>query len=101
MAESGAGRTGLDGKTTLGRKPEGWFEFFAWWTRTQRTRTVAQMPFAVALLETALQPVYQQVAKKALHLRELGLSLSAIARKLEVDDKTVAKAVRWLGGMEP
>lgn len=48
------------------------------------------------MLETEARPLYQQVARKALHLRELGLSYSAIARGLEVDDKTVAKSVRWL-----
>ncbi len=50
----------------------------------------------MALLETSALPLYQEVAQKAVHLRDLGLSLSAIARKLKVDDKTVAKAARWL-----
>ena len=50
----------------------------------------------MALLETEARPLYQRVAGKILHLRELGLSLSAIARKLDVDDKTVAKAIQWL-----
>ena len=70
-----------------------------WWTRTQRIRTVAEVRLEVALLETESRPLYQRVARKALHLRELGLSYSAIARRLEVDDKTVAKAIRWLGSM--
>ena len=48
------------------------------------------------LLETKVPQLYQRVARKALFLRELGLSYCAIARKLEVDDKTVAKAIRWL-----
>ena len=54
------------------------------------------MSFEETLLETEALPLYQQVARKALHLRELGLSYCDIARKLEVGDKTVAKAVRWL-----
>ncbi len=54
------------------------------------------MPLKVALLDTERRPLYQQVAQKALHLRELGLSLSAIARRLGVTDKTVAKAISWL-----
>jgi len=29
-------------------------------------------------------------------MRELGLSYSAIAERVGVDDKTVAKAIRWL-----
>ena len=40
------------------------------------------------------------MARKAFHLRELGLSLSAIARKLAIDDKTVAKAIQWLRSMQ-
>ena len=81
-----------------GREPGTWFEFIAWWTRTQRIRTVAEVPLEVALSETEARPVYQQVARKALRLRELGLSYCAIARKLEVDDKTVVKAIQWLEG---
>jgi DNA-binding transcriptional regulator YhcF (GntR family) len=47
------------------------------------------------LRETEARPLYQQLARKALHLGELGLSYRAIAGTLEVDDKTVAKAIRW------
>ena len=72
-----------------------------WWTRTQRIRTVAEVPLEVALLETDGRPEYQWVAGKALHLRELGLSLSAIARKLDVDDRTVAKSIQWLKSLSP
>ena len=50
----------------------------------------------MALLETAKTPVYQQIASKALHLRELGLSDRVIAARLGVTDKTVARSVRWL-----
>jgi hypothetical protein len=41
-------------------------------------------------------PVYQQIARKALHLRELGMSDRAIAGRLGVTDKTIAKAVAWV-----
>jgi hypothetical protein len=41
-------------------------------------------------------PAYQQIAEKARHLRELGMSFKAISRSLDVDDKTVARAVAWL-----
>jgi hypothetical protein len=41
--------------------------------------------------------VYQCIAPKALHLLQLGLSLSAISRRLGVAGKTVAKAIAWLG----
>ena len=43
--------------------------------------------------------VYQRIASKALHLRELGLSDRAIATRLGVTDKTVTKAIRWLEKM--
>jgi len=49
----------------------------------------------VALVETVEPPVYQQIARKALQLRELGLSDRAIAGRLRVTDKTVSKAIRW------
>lgn len=55
----------------------------------------------MALLETVARPLYQRQAQKAWHLRELGLGDCAIAKRLEVDDKTVAKAVRWLRRMTP
>jgi hypothetical protein len=55
----------------------------------------------VVLLEAETLPLYQKVAQRALHLHELGLSYCAIARRLEVDDKTVAKAVRWRRSLQP
>ena len=58
------------------------------------------MPVELALLKTEARPLYQQEAGKALHLRELGLSYCAIANRLEVDDKTVAKAIQWLRRMQ-
>jgi len=67
-----------------------------WWTRTQRIRTVAQIPLEIPLLDTRATPIYQQIAAKALQLRQLGLSDSAIAKRLNVSDKTVAKAIAWL-----
>ena len=65
------------------------------WSRTQRIRTAARFEVEVALVETAWPPFYQQIARKARHLRELGMSDKAIARALRVSDKTVAKAVTW------
>ncbi len=66
---------------------------YSWWTRTQRIRTAAEIPFEAALLETTEPPLYHQIAPKAMRLRELGLSLSCIARHLGVTDKTVAKSL--------
>lgn len=67
-----------------------------WWTRTQSIRTAGALPFQVALVETVEPPVYQRVARKALHLRELGMSDRAIAGCLGVTDKTIAKAIAWI-----
>ena len=67
----------------------------ALWTRTQNIRTAGALPFHVALVETLEPPVYQRVARKALHLRELGMSDRAIAGHLGVTDKTIAKAIAW------
>ena len=67
-----------------------------WWRRTQRIRTAGVAPFEAALFETMEPPVYQRIARKALHLRELGLSDRVIAGRLGVTDKTIAKAVSWL-----
>ena len=75
---------------------------FLEWTRTQRIRTAGALPFEVVLVDTAEEPpVYQRIATKALHLRELGLSDRVIAQRLGVSDKTVGKAIRWLGGLSP
>jgi hypothetical protein len=54
------------------------------------------MRFEVALLDTSPLPIYQQIAPKALHLHQLGLRRTAIARRLGGTGKTAAKAVTWL-----
>jgi hypothetical protein len=59
-------------------------------------RTAGALPFKVALVETLEPPVYQQIARKALHLRELGMSDRVIAGRLGVTDKTIAKAIAWV-----
>ena len=70
-----------------------------WWTPTQRIRTVARVPFEAALLVAPPLIKYQEISKKALHLQQLGLSFRLIAQKLGVNDKTVARAIRWLNAM--
>ena len=70
-----------------------------WWTRTQRIRTAAEVLFEAALLDTSPPLIYQDIARRALQLRELGLTDTAIARQMRVTDKTVAKGIRWLRGM--
>jgi hypothetical protein len=68
---------------------------FKWWTLSQRIRTFAQIPFEAEIVDTGTAPIYQQIALKAFHLKQLGMNDSAIARSLGVTDKTVAKAVDW------
>jgi DNA invertase Pin-like site-specific DNA recombinase len=65
------------------------------WTRTQRIRTAGQVELEAALIDAGPAPVYEQIAAKAKHLRELGMSDRLIARTLGVSDKTVAKATQW------
>jgi len=43
-----------------------------------------------------MPPLYQKIAPKALHLQQLGLSFSSIARHLRVTDKTAAKGIAWM-----
>lgn len=51
------------------------------------------------ILDISAPPTYQRIAGKAAQLRELGLGDSAIARRLSVSDKTVAKAIGWVQGL--
>jgi plasmid maintenance system antidote protein VapI len=46
-----------------------------------------------AIEEPVEPPLYQRIAVKAKHLRELEMSDKAIARALGVSDKTVTKAI--------
>jgi len=50
----------------------------------------------VVLLEAKEPPKHHQIAERALHLNQLGLTNEAIARHFDVDGKTVAKALRWI-----
>lgn len=64
-----------------------------WWTRSQRIRTLGEMPFEVALLEAEERPVYQRIAEEGSQLQRLGMNNARIARHLKVDPKTVQKAI--------
>jgi hypothetical protein len=48
-----------------------------------------------ALLEVRQPFAYQYLAEKADKLQYLGMSATAIARALDVTDKTIAKALRF------
>jgi hypothetical protein len=58
------------------------------------------MPFEVAILDILRVPLYQRIDENVFHLHKLGLSKSCIGNALDVDDKTVAKALRWVGGKD-
>jgi hypothetical protein len=62
---------------------------------------LAEISFEVDLLEAEAPPKYQRIAEIALHLNKLGLCNQAIARRLRVDGKTVAKALMWTIQRQP
>jgi len=66
-----------------------------WWTRTQRIRTVSALELETQVGQVESPPFYQRIAPKAIVLHRLGLSDSAIGRRLGVSDKTIAKAIEW------
>jgi hypothetical protein len=51
------------------------------------------------LFLTAEARTYQRVATRALHLRQLGLNATVIAKHLGVTDKTATKALAWIAKM--
>jgi predicted transcriptional regulator len=52
------------------------------------------MPLEVALVRARVPFAYQAIAAQATLLRQLGMTASAIGRRLGVTDKTVVKAIR-------
>ena len=75
--------------------PEPGASSFGWWTRNERTRTFARLPFELDLRDSVQVPVYQRLAGPAAALRAAGRSDRSIAVEFGVSDKTIAKAVRW------
>ena len=71
-----------------------------WWTRAQRIRTFAEVPIEATILDTDAPPIYQQIAPKAFQLQQVGMSDSAIAKRLGITDRTVAKAIDWFRNMK-
>jgi hypothetical protein len=45
--------------------------------------------------EATERPLYQRISPEVRRLRGLGLSLSRIGARLDVSDKTAAKALAW------
>jgi len=54
------------------------------------------MPVDIPIIETTAPPVYQRIAAKAKHLRDLGMTYPEIGDQLGVDRWTIGKAIRWL-----
>ena len=73
---------------------------FQWWARSQYRRTLYQLPLQITIYDPSEQPSYQNIAEKALQLKNLGLNYSSIARQLEVNHKTVSKAIEWISEFE-
>ena len=67
-----------------------------WWTRNERTRTVAALPLEEVLRDAIPAPVYQRLAFAAGTLQAKGWSAHLIAVEFGVTDKTIAKAIRCL-----
>ena len=68
------------------------------WTRTQRLRTLAEVPLEVEFRVSVPIPVYQRIAAQAAEMRTRGVTFHAIAEHFGVDDHTAADAVRWFHG---
>ena len=67
-----------------------------WWTRNERTRTLAVLLLEQVLRDAVSAPAYQRLAPAAADLRLNGWSDHSIAVELGVTGKTIAKAIRWL-----
>jgi len=64
-----------------------------WWTRLQPIRTAAEVALDFAIF-THEPFKYQRIGAEVRKLRALGMTLQAIGRALEVDEKTVRKILR-------
>jgi hypothetical protein len=71
-----------------------------WWTRSQPIRTIAKLPLSFPILKTHRVFPYQYLAEKASELESLGMSAGAIARALNVTDKTITKAFQFAAKMK-
>lgn len=68
------------------------------WALSQRIRTVADLPLLLDIIADRPPAPYQQIAERAAHLRDLGMSNRAIARSLRVSHWLVARAIAWFEG---
>ena len=92
-APSGARRRGRQGGRQLGSLVP--ITDTSEWTLSHRSRTLAEVLLTADLGGESVALVYQRIAPEAVRMREAGLTLKVIAEHFHVDDRTVAKAVRW------
>jgi hypothetical protein len=55
-------------------------------------------PFEIALVDPSNVPTYITIAEKAIHLEKLKMNPNRIAVALNVERKTVVRALRWIRG---
>ena len=99
-------RTALDVLVLLdpegpGPGPDPGARSLRWWTRNERTRTVAVLSLEEVLRDPVPPPAYQRLASAAADLRLKGWSDQSIAVEFGVTGKTIAKAIRWLRAWMP
>jgi len=56
------------------------------------------MQVEIPIAETREPPLYQEIAVKAVQLRELGMTYLEIGQSLGIDRWTVGEAARWATG---
>ena len=56
---------------------------------------MSKLNLKFTLLEITTRPLYQEIAVRSTQLHQLGMSFRSIASKLNVDEKSVAKAIHW------
>ena len=66
-----------------------------WRTRSQRIRTVSQIPVRIKIPLDQTIAVYQKLASKIQEMKALGMSYREIAVGLEIDKKTVGRELSF------
>ncbi len=62
-------------------------------TRQPQIRTISLIPCQIKITLIQTVPVYQKLAPKIKELKALGMSNEAIAEKLQINKKTVGRAL--------
>ena len=65
-----------------------------WWTRSQPIRNTAEIRAHIKILPVKHPHLYQKLAQKATELHLLGMSYKKIGKILNIDPKTVKKAIK-------